>query len=175
MSSEPATQVEALEPCPGCGDVLPPVAGSAHAYIGASPACWARYNELLALEYSSPQLMRWHRLTVDSYTAQHPGVEGRRSSQSVWLHLIALCLALEHDLADARIRQVLGKLADGRSYAWLEPPPLATAPGVSDLLAASETAAYPGRVRAWAQAVWFAWAPHHEAIRREAAAALTSH
>ena len=168
-------QAAPAEPCPGCGRAYPPLAGPTHAYIGASAACWARYGELLALEYGDPALMRWHRLTVDAYAAQHPGVPGRRSAQSVHVHLAALHLWLEKGVEPAAITRALKTMADGRTYAWLEPPSLATAVGLSEVIAAAAGLAYGDTVAAWAEAVWHAWAPHHAAIRAEAAAALTSH
>ena len=165
----------ALEPCPGCGGLYAATDGPAHAYIGASTGCWARYGELLALEYSDPQLMRWHRLTVDAYTAQHPGTPGRRSAQSVHVHLAGLYLVLERHLDPRVVARAMQALADGRPHAWLEPPPLATSSGLDQVLAAAGTGAYPAAVRAWAEAVWNAWAPHQAAIRAEAEAVLASH
>ena len=35
-----------------------------------------------------------HRLSVDTYAVQHPGVPERRSIQSVAVHLMCLCLVL---------------------------------------------------------------------------------
>lgn len=166
---------ETRAPCPGCGDLLPPSDGSSHPYIGASPACWERYNALLAREYGDAALMRWHRLTVDAYTAQHPGVPERRSAQSVHIHLVGLHLTLERGLDFAAVPPILRSLADGRVHAWLEPPPLSTAIGLPEALAAIGMQGYGDTVRAWAEAVWRAWAPHHSIIRAEAEAALTSH
>jgi hypothetical protein len=164
-----------LEPCAGCGRLYPPIEAPTHAYIGASPACWAHYGELLALEYGDARLMRWHRLTVDAYTAQHPGFPGRRSAQSVHVHLAGLYLTLERGLDGRAVARAMQRLADGRAYAWLDPPPLATEAGVPELIEAAGEAAYGDRARAWAEGVWRAWAPHHPAIRAEAEAALTSH
>lgn len=163
------------EPCPGCGEPFAPSDGPVHAYIGASAGCWARYGELLALEYGDTALMRWHRLTVDAYAAQHPGVSGRRSAQSVHVHLCALHLTIERKLEEAQIRRLMQKLADDRVHDWLDPPDLRTVKGVGAAIAAAGTEGYGAVVQAWAQAVWTAWSPHHERIRREAAAALTSH
>ena len=162
-------------PCPGCGEVFPPSDGATHAYLGASAGCWARYGALLALEYGTPALMRWHRLTVDAYTAQHPGVPGRRSAQSVHVHLVALHLTLERGVGEAEVRRLMRRLADGRVHDWLEPPDLGTATGVGEAIAAAESPVYGATVEAWARAVWRAWAPHHAVIRAEADAALTSH
>ena len=164
-----------LEPCPGCGRLYPRSEGPTHAYVGASAGCWARYGELLALEYGDARLMRWHRLTVDAYAAQHPGVPERRSAQSVHVHLIGLCLTIERNLGSPVIARAMQRLAESRLHAWLEPPPLATAIGVPELIEAAGGPDYGERARAWAEAVWRAWAPHHAAIRAEAEAALTSH
>src|SRR5690349_16527175 len=83
-----------LVACVGCGAMVPDVDGPTHRYIGASPGCWQIYGELLA---GTDGIMP-HRLLVDVYAAQHPGVEGKQSSQSVAAHLFVLCLVLEHGL-----------------------------------------------------------------------------
>lgn len=163
------------ETCPGCGVRYTPSDGPVHAYIGASAACWARYGELLALEYGSPALMRWHRLTVDAYAAQHPGVPGRRSAQSVHVHLAALYLTLERGQSEARVRKAIQRIADGRELPWLDPPDLRTVAGVEAAIAAAGTADYGAAVRAWAGQVWAAWRAHHPVIRDAAERALTSH
>jgi Family of unknown function (DUF5946) len=169
------TTISPLEPCPGCGRLYPAVQDPAHAYIGASPGCWARYGELLALEFGDAGLMRWHRLTADAYAAQHPGVPERRAAQSVHVHLAGLYSTLERGLDGQTVSRAMQRLADGRVHAWLDPPPLATAIGVAELIEAAGDPSYGERVRAWAEAVWRAWTPHHDAIRTEAEAALTSH
>lgn len=171
-ASDPSPAV--AEPCPGCGIPYPPSDSPTHPYIGASAGCWARYNDLLALEYGDLRLMRWHRLTVDAYAAQHPGVPERRSAQSVHVHLTGLCLVLEHDLDPPAVTRALKRIADGRSHAWLAPPPLGTAVGIPEAIAASAGDDYADTVRQWAEAVWLAWSPHHRIIRDEARALLSS-
>ena len=165
----------AAAPCPGCGEAFPPSDGPVHAYIGASAGCWARYGELLAIEYATPALMRWHRLTVDAYAAQHPGEPGSRAAQSVHVHLAALHLSLERGMDEASVRRLMAKLTGGTTYDWLNPPDLRTETGVGEAIAAAGGASYGAVVEAWAGAVWRAWAPHHDCIRAEAEAALTSH
>ena len=81
-----------LTPCPGCGDLYPAFDGATHAYIGASAGCWAVYTEVLAREYQDMRFMRVHQQTVDAYTVQHPGVEERRATRSVAVHLISIYL-----------------------------------------------------------------------------------
>ena len=84
--------------CPGCGLTAPAFDGPTHPYMVSSPACWAAFGELVAADYSSPERMAWHQVVVDAYAAQHPGNgDDRRQVQSVGLHLMTLCLFLEHD------------------------------------------------------------------------------
>jgi hypothetical protein len=175
MTGSPANLAHRAEPCPGCGLAYLRSDGPTHAYIGASAGCWARYGELLALEYGAPRLMRWHRLTVDAYAAQHPGVEGRRSAQSVHVHLAGLYLVLERGLEAPAVARAMQALADGRRHEWLDPPGLATPVGLPDVIHAAGGADYADKVRTWAEAVWRAWGAHHALIRGEADAALTSH
>jgi Family of unknown function (DUF5946) len=78
--------------CPGCRLLLPGVDMPAHLYMTCSSACWARYGDLLAVQYASPQRMAFHQLVVDSYAVQHPGGDDRRAIQSVGIHLMTLCL-----------------------------------------------------------------------------------
>lgn len=87
--------------CPGCGALLPAEAGPTHAYMRSSPACWARFGEILAREFSDPAYFALHQLTVDAYAVQHPGGADRRAIQSVGLHLMTLCMVLEEG-ADPR-------------------------------------------------------------------------
>jgi len=47
--------------------------------------------------------------------------------------------------------------------------------GVAELIEAAGGPLFGERARAWAEAVWRAWASHHAVIRAEAEAALTSH
>jgi hypothetical protein len=156
---------QGMSRCPGCGLVLPERAGPAHAYIGASPECWALYGELLAREYSDRDYARVHQLTVDTYAVQHPGVPERRAIQSVGLHLVTLCLVLE-DGADPREGpNVHARLARRAPFDWLEPPSPNGRITVADVLEASTPSEHEQLVEAWARDVWAAWAPHHATVR----------
>ncbi|MBV8688173.1 MAG: hypothetical protein JOZ90_03245 [Alphaproteobacteria bacterium] len=166
----------AVESCPGCGLKLPPTEGATHAYVLSSPGCWALYSEVLAREYSDPAYMAVHRLTVDAYAVQHPGVPERRSIQSVNVHLVGLHLVLDRGADGAFARHVIGamtqKLTD--RLTWLDPPADHAALTVRDVIEARDAADHGKRVRDWAAAVWASWRPHHsrvsaladEAIRR---------
>lgn len=43
-----------LEPCPGCGALVPAVDGSGptHEYLLASPGCWALFGEVSGRQYA---------------------------------------------------------------------------------------------------------------------------
>jgi hypothetical protein len=160
-----------LIPCIECGALVPDSEGPTHRYIGASPGCWQAYGELLARGYGSndsPAYGAMSRLTVDIYAAQHPGVPGKQSSQSVCAHLFILCLVLERDLgpmyATAAITRFIEK-HKGRDFPWLEPPPSLGAVTVLDLLNASDAGDHDRKVKLWAESVWHAWGPHHDTIR----------
>lgn len=151
--------------CPGCGLVLPAGVGRTHPYIGASPACWALYGEVLAREYSDRDYARLHQLTVDTYAVQHPGVPERRSIQSVALHLVTLYLVLEAGADPREGRKVHKRLAGRALFDWLEPPKPNGRITVADVLEARTPAEHEDLVEAWARDVWAAWAPHHPTVR----------
>jgi hypothetical protein len=156
------------ERCLDCGAVVPkiPVSLADHLYIGAVPGCWAAYTELLGRELSDPTLKGVHMLAVDVYMAQHPGVPGRQASQSVWVHLVGLCLVLEHGydvLMSARAKARVA--APNARFDWLEPPSSLGPTTVLDILATSTAEEHAAAVRSWAEAVWEAWRPHHDQIR----------
>src|SRR3982751_1269864 len=106
--------------CPGCGASVPAFSGPTHAYYGEAPGCWALYGEVLAREYSDYRFARLHRLTVDSYAAQHPGRPEPRTIQSVAVHLIGLQLSLESAEPVRPLEPVLQAAADASAaFRWL--------------------------------------------------------
>jgi hypothetical protein len=152
--------------CPGCGLELPVSDGPTHPYIGASPACWALYGELLARDYSAGEYPPHHRLAVDTYAVQHPGRPGRRAIQSVGAHLMRLCLVLERgvfsDRVDSAMRAIM---ANPPEYRWLDPPEPNGTITVRDVLQAPDVPALAAEVETWARDLWSAWSPHHPTIR----------
>jgi CTP:molybdopterin cytidylyltransferase MocA len=167
--------LEALaEACPGCGArYAPHPTDLTHDYIGASPACWATFGELLAREFGDIAYGRLHRHSVDVYTVQHPGEDDRRQRQSVAIHLIGLCHWLEHGLDAQRvIAATQAMLQGGRpDWPWLTPP-IEYELTVGDVLVAGTGAEHERLVRRWAELTWEAWHPHHDVVRRWAADAL---
>jgi len=172
--NQPSDLEAIAEACPGCGARYAPYPSeTTHAYIGASPACWASFGELLAREFQDPAYGRLHRHTVDVYTVQHPGDDDRRQRQSVAIHLIGLCHWLEHGLDAQRvIAATQSMLQGGRpDWPWLEPP-AAYAMTVQDVLAAGTGVEHERLVRRWAELTWEDWHPHHDVVRRWASDAL---
>jgi hypothetical protein len=88
----------------------------------SSPACWAKYGDLLAREYENPEYMAAHRLTVDAYAVQHPGRPSAQSIQSVAVHLISLHAVLELSLNQREATALLKVCADKGRFEWLAPP-----------------------------------------------------
>lgn len=160
--------------CPGCGAFFPVLsAGAMHPYIGASAGCWAAFGELLAREFQDPGYGWIHRHTVDVYTVQHPGVDGRRQRQSVAVHLIGLCHWLEHGLSMVQLNPITQRLASEGGREWpLLTPPATYGLTVLDALAAPDAVEHGRLVRRWAESVWQAWAAHHELVRQWANEAL---
>lgn len=161
------------EPCPGCGArYLPQALDETHAYIGASPACWSAFGELLAREFGDPAYGVVHRHTVDIYAVQHPGTDDRRQRQSVALHLIGICHWLEHGLTPARLNPVTQRLATSEAeWPWLTPPDRFDVT-VVDVLHATSGEEHVRLTRDWGASVWGAWAPHHDIVRAWAREAL---
>lgn len=170
----PADLEAITEACHGCGArFLPHLPDETHPYIGASPACWATFGEVLAREFGDVSFGRIHRQTVDVYSAQHPGDDDRRQRQSVALHLIALCHWLEHDVASRRLNAITQRLAgEDRAWPWLSPP-RAFGVTVVDVVGARDGAAHVRLVRRWAEATWQAWSAHHGTVRAWAREALS--
>lgn len=157
------------ERCADCGAAFTPVDGDAHAYLGASPACWAAFNVILAREFQDAAYFAAHRYTVDAYTVQHPGDQAnRRAAQSVNIHLAALCALIEQGRAAASVPHMLKMLANTHKdrFTPLPPPaPEAYALTVQDGLSVKTARHHGEAMRAWAESVWRAWAPHHETAR----------
>ena len=144
---------DALVACPGCGLRTPRSDGPTHAYIGASPGCWERYTDLLGQG-------RGGQLAVDTYAAQHPGVPGRRSSQSVAVHLISICALLERrDPRGATPAILRAAVGSQPTWPWIVTGAPVGRVDVDDVVTGRRS------VREWAETVWAAYQPHHELVR----------
>ncbi|MGH8278881.1 MAG: DUF5946 family protein [Gammaproteobacteria bacterium] len=158
--------MKSLKPCPGCGARFADVAGPTHRYLESSPACWATYGEVLAREYSDPAYYAVHRLSVDAYAIQHPGKPSPQTIQSAAVHLISLYLVLERDVDLQRATRAMRTAVKTKGrFVWLTPPPALGSITVADVHMAKTVEEHKRLVRAWADSVWSAWAPHHATIR----------
>jgi hypothetical protein len=153
------------EVCVGCGARFPAVDGPVHRYMESSPACWAAYGDILAREYSDIRYAAVHQMTVDAYAVQHPGHPSPQSIQSVGLHLVSLCLVLEHGVETTQARAILQQSNTFKDeFVWLEPPPDRGRITVADVQPASTPEEHVARVRSWADSAWKAWSLHHDAV-----------
>ncbi len=155
---------EQLPPCPGCGVVAGPADGPTHAYIGASPGCWRLFGELTVGGLAG---VASGHLTGDVYAAQHPGEPERRAVQSVAVHLVTLCALRERGWPPERAVDLRRRVVDHPPEPWplLEVPWPVGRVTVADVLAAPDAAGRDRQVRAWADDVWAAYAPHHDRVR----------
>jgi hypothetical protein len=151
--------------CPGCG-LAGDGDGQTDPYGGASPACWAIFQQALVRDYGEFRYPVVHRLIVDAYMAQHPGYATPAGRRSVAVHLVGLCLTLERGLDETRSRRIMNGVFPGKP----DLAPLAPVPALGEITVASMTGAvdldaHVTRGRAWAEAVWRAWAPFHPRVR----------
>ena len=149
--------------CPGCGGVFSPDDGPTHRYMQSSPGCWRVFGELVAADYSAAERMSLHQVVVDAYAAQHPGEGDRRQVQSVGLHLMTLCLFLEHDVDPALGPELHRRVIAGPAFHRLSrngPGELTVAHVPAEgAIADVRRAAYE-----WARAVWTSYEPAHETV-----------
>lgn len=145
--------------------------GVKHAYLGAGPACWEIYGQVLAKEYGDPAHMKFHRWTVDAYAAQHPGIPEPRTIQSINVHLLALYLLVEKKSDPQFATIAMGKIIENqkRSFKWLTPPANLGAITVVQVAAANSVEEHGKLVMAWAHDVWAAWHEYHSIIKSVAA------
>ena len=144
------------EICQDCGAVV----------AEGKAGCLKIFEELIAREFSDYRYGKIHRLTVDSYSLQHPD-KYMRSGKSFAAHLTGMCAALEHEDALA-LNQVVQK--------WLSTNPKIEKPAqipeqrggltISYIQSAADADEHIRRVREWAQAVWGAWSEHHDLARQ---------
>lgn len=167
MTSEPSPpRPPGTIPCIGCRAPVPDVRAETHAYIGASPGCWAVYADVLGREYGEFGFPAIHRLTVDAYAAQHPGKPGRREIQSVAVHLIALHLILDRAVPlAAAITPIRRAVARADRFVWLTPPSFEGSMTILEVARARDLPEHESLVQRWAESVWAAWSAHHGVIR----------
>jgi hypothetical protein len=158
--------------CFGCGAVVPDVAGPVHPYMLSAPGCWALYGSLLAWRSSlagAPGIGTSQYL-IDTYAVQHATNPDRRNRQSVAVHLMSLCAALEHGIPGIRLHHLIGEWTH-REYPLLTPRPASFAASLASVATAPPEDRSKA-VLAWAGSTWVDWSAHHERVRGWLADAL---
>src|ERR1041384_52790 len=122
------------EACIGCGGIFPKREGPTPPYLESSPGCAAACGNLFALHYQRMDAYRdVYRLANDAYAVQHPGRRSRQTINSAAIHLIRLCLTIEHGLpAEHANAAVLAAGQRKEDYLWLEPPQIKGSITVAD-------------------------------------------
>lgn len=131
----------------------------------SSPACWAAFCAVLEREYSNPDLMGIHRLTVDAWAVQHPGDGSRRAIQSVGLHLARLLIQLESGYSGEKANSAMLRFAGRKAELPELPARLSYRMTVADVVESVEPDAHRSAVVEWANATWADWADQHDFIR----------
>jgi Family of unknown function (DUF5946) len=158
--------------CPGCGLQLPASGLPWDPRRNASPECWQLYGEVQGFALEHLELVRdLHQLSVDAYAAQHAPRQaaGEIPPISVAYALVGLHLALDRGASGAEVHaahQRMGK--PDPSWPRLPAPRRTGAMTVFDIAAAGamvgSVAGHTKAVRAWAAAVWQAWAAQHATV-----------
>ena len=151
------TVISMYEKCHGCGGQFERIDGPIHNYMLSSAGCWKRYGEVLAREYEDPALFATaHRLTVDAFALQHPGLaDDKRAYQSVRLHYVSLFLIFEVGWTQRNATKALQTLA-GRVFEPLPDPPNSFEITVADVWQAN-VEDHVAMVRQWAECAYTSW------------------
>jgi len=159
--------------CPGCGLEFPATGlPPDDPRRNASAECWQLYGELQGFALRHIELVRdYHQLTVDAYAAQHAarGLGGDAPPIGVAYALVGLHLALDCGVPGVEIRAIHQRMGKpDASWPRLPAPTHTGAMTVFDVAAAGamvdSPAGHAEAVRAWAAAVWQAWASQHAAV-----------
>lgn len=142
--------------CEDCGATV--AAGKA--------GCLKLFEEILAREFSDYRYGKIHRLTVDTYSLQHPDAY-MRSGKSFAAHLTGICVALEFENALV-VNQTVQR--------WLSTNPKVDKPvslpkkrgnlTITFIREAGSADEHIKRVEEWAREVYSAWAEHHALARQ---------
>jgi hypothetical protein len=149
------------ERCAACGGAI----------AGGREACQRLFEHYNGLAHSEIGYAGAHRLLVDAYCMQHLDPYCL-SAKSYAAHLVGLCWGVAHG-GGPEGYAVIPRWLDGAPP--VEKPPLLADLGaltLVDVATATDPAGHRSLVRAWADAVWRAYAPQHDLAERWLARAL---
>jgi Family of unknown function (DUF5946) len=159
---------DSLEPCVGCGALLPVIPdGPVHRYMTSSAACWAVFNSLN--DPTRPlELAAFNALIVDAYAVQHPGVPtSPQAINSVAVHLMTLHGILERDFKIDQaiwLRQRPGRPSSVERHSrfhWLTPPSFTNCLTVADVAMGEIPSERSSIVETWVRDAWKVWSVMH--------------
>jgi hypothetical protein len=134
------------------------------AALGGTEGCVARSHDLLLQAQQDARYARVYRLGFDAFCMQHPERYGA-SAKSYAAHLLGLCHGIEHADRPHTYWAIPAWLNRPRD---IPKPPLLNDRGsitIADVVAGLSPDDHASRVRAWAEAVWQAYAPQHALAR----------
>ncbi|MFA9454429.1 MAG: DUF5946 family protein [Candidatus Aminicenantaceae bacterium] len=126
--------------------------------------CHAYFEAILAKEFSDLRYAKAHRLTVDTYSLQHPAVY-MVSAKSFAAHLTGMCCAIEHGNDPGLLRK-LQRWLNGKKQ--LEKPEMLHGLGTLTIFHLEKAQTGPEHIRLvweWATDVWKAYAGYHDRAR----------
>lgn len=151
-----------VDHCAGCG----------RAIAGGTAACRAEFEAACAFDYEGGVPYVLHRLTVDTYSLQHPD-DFCASGKSLVAHLVGLLVWAEHD-GRQELQRTLRDWIDGPRE--IDRPSLPSSRGALTLGDVTSFATPEQRAAAlerWARATWDAHQEVHAIARRWFRAART--
>ena len=146
--------------CSGCNGKFAAINGPRHAYLTASPACWARFGQSLALHFSDYRFWPAHQRLTDGYYPQHSGGDDIRAIRSAHIHLASLYAQLVLGQAEDRIIALRKTIANRAFTSPIKPWPAPTADLISVDL--RDPSSHLKSVDLYAREVLADWLEHHE-------------
>lgn len=142
--------------CEDCGAAVPE----------GRAGCQRIFGEVIAREFSDYRYGRFHRLTVDAYSLQHPDAY-MRSGKSFAAHLAGMCAALEYEESIEINRAVQKWLsANPKIEKPAQLPPRRGDLTILYIHSAADAEAHNRRVQRWARSVWESWREYHGLARK---------
>jgi hypothetical protein len=140
--------------CPSCGVTVE----------NGAAGCQALFDQLLVREFSDYRYAPVHRMTVDTYAAQH-AERYCASAKSLVAHVGGLCCAFEYG-AHRNVMQALQRWLNGTPA--IDKPELPSFRGaltIRSVLDQPDPQSYAKAAHLWARSAWDAYAELHPLAR----------
>ncbi|MFQ5739925.1 MAG: DUF5946 family protein [Acidobacteriota bacterium] len=157
IMSTSSSRVTSDVACDECGALVPE----------GKAGCQELFDEVLAREFGDYRYGRLHRLTVDTYSLQHPR-QYMRSGKSFAAHLTGMYAALEGE-DTSPVNQAVQRWLNGPKvlHRPAAPPPLKRGDlTIVYLHGAAGAEEHLQRVRVWARSTWDAWSGYRGLARQ---------